>query len=48
MRDTNRKAKRNNYTLTKEAQSVIDKVPSKQKSKFVSDAIVKQQPPLLS
>ena len=32
------KAKRNNFTLTKEAQAIIDK--QKNKSKFVSDAII--------
>jgi hypothetical protein len=34
------KAKRNNFTLTLEAQTVIDALPNSQKSKFVSAAIV--------
>lgn len=32
------KAKRNNFTLSKEAQEIIDKQPNK--SKFVSEAII--------
>jgi macrodomain Ter protein organizer (MatP/YcbG family) len=32
------KAKRNNFTLTKEAQEIIDKQANK--SKFVSEAII--------
>jgi len=48
MPEAKRKSKRNNYTLTKEAQEVIDKIPPKQKSRFVSDAIVNTKPPLLS
>jgi hypothetical protein len=38
------KAKRNNFTLTLEAQAVIDALPNSQKSKFVSAAIVQAGP----
>ena len=34
------KAKRNNYTLSKEAQVLIDDVPATKKSKIVSQAII--------
>jgi len=34
------KAKRNNFTLTKEAQLLLDEIPATKKSKTVSAAII--------
>lgn len=36
----NKKAKRNNFTLSLDAQKIIDKLPNSKKSKFVSQAII--------
>lgn len=35
-----RNRKRNNFTLSEEAQKIVDKIPSYKKSRFVSEAIV--------
>lgn len=39
-----RTRKRNNFTLSEEAQKIVDKIPNYKKSKFVSEAIVKNRP----
>lgn len=39
-----RNRKRNNFTLSEEAQNIVDKIPNYKKSKFVSGAIVKNRP----
>lgn len=46
MPEQKRNRKRNNYTLSKEAQELIDKVPASGKSHTVSNAIVEYLAPL--